>query len=225
MDDELLPVSEEGLQLKREWPTWILIGALWAFSLWALPRLPAQVAVHWGLDGKPNGWASPLQAALLLPGLITLVYGLSLAFLNGPFDFRAARSMDPALARRVRLLLVLFLGGLQALTLGGALRKGTPGDTAILALLALFFILLGNLMPRLEPNALVGIRIPPTLEDRGVWRRTHRMGGWVFMAGGLLQLAACLLPGRVANPVVMGLVVATVLVPIGYAYRIRPAQP
>ncbi|WP_306597814.1 SdpI family protein [Geothrix sp. 21YS21S-2] len=225
MDDELLPVSEEGLQLRREWPSWVLLAAVWGFSLWAAPRLPAQVAVHWGLDGRPNGWASPLQAALLLPGLLTVVYGLSLLFLNGPFDFRAARSMDPALARRVRLLLVLFLGGLQALTLGGALRGGAPGATGILALLALFFILLGNLMPRLEPNALVGIRIPPTLEDRAVWKRTHRLGGRVFMAGGLLQLAACLLPGPVAGPVVMALIGAMVVVPVVYAYRIRPAQP
>jgi uncharacterized membrane protein len=224
MDDELLPVTEEGLQLGKEWPSWILLAAVWGYSLWALPRLPARVPVHWGLDGQPNGWTSPLGAAILLPALLTVVYGLSLLFLNGPFDFRAARSMDPALARRVRLLLVLFLGGLQGLVLGGALR-GSLGDTAILALMALFFVFLGNLLPRLEPNALVGIRVPPTLEDRDIWKRTHRVGGRVFMAGGLLQLAACLLPGPLAGPVVIALVGVMVLVPVVYAYRIRPGQP
>lgn len=229
MDDELLPetVSPEGLrgQVAKEWPSWVLLIGVWAFSLWAWPRLPAEVPVHWGLDGQPNGWASPGQAAVLLPAILTLVYGLSLFFLNGPFDFRAARSMDPALARRIRLLLVLFLGSLQGLTLGIPLRGGSLKVTAILALLALFFILLGNLMPRLEPNALVGIRIPPTLEDRGVWKRTHRMGGRVFMAGGALQLVACLLPGPLASGVVMALLAGMVAAPVMYAYRIRPDQP
>lgn len=226
MDDELLPgqMTEEGQRasLWEEWPSWALLAGIWAFSLWAWPRLPAGVPIHWGFDGKPNGWASPREAALLLPAISTGAYALTLLFLNARFDFKAARLMDPALARRVRFLLVCLLATLQGLTLGLPLRGGTLKGAMVLVPLALFFILFGNLMPRLEPNAWAGIRIPPTLEDRGVWKRTHRLSGRLFVTGGMLQLLACLLPEPIAQIVVMGLLLVMILIPVLYAYRIRP---
>lgn len=34
------------------------LGALWGFALWAWPRLPQTVPVHFGADGAPDRWAS-----------------------------------------------------------------------------------------------------------------------------------------------------------------------
>lgn len=206
----------------EEWPSWVILAGIWAFSLWAWPRLPAQVPIHWGFRGQVDGWATPLQAAVIMPGFLTGIYALMLLYFNARFDFKAARLMDPAVARRVRFLVVFMFAALQGLMLAAPLKGGTLKATGINALLGVFFVLLGNLMPRLEPNAWVGIRIPPTLEDRTVWKRTHRLGGKVFVTGGLLSLLACLLPASIAEPVFLGILLAMALIPIVYAYRIRP---
>ena len=48
----------------------------------------------------------------------------------------------------------------------------------------------GNLLPRLRPNAIIGIRTPWTLRDHGVWMRTHRIAGYGFVLWGFLLMAA-----------------------------------
>ena len=44
------------------------------FSLWAAPRLPAQVPSHWNAAGQVDGYSSPSFAMYLLPAL-TLGFG------------------------------------------------------------------------------------------------------------------------------------------------------
>jgi len=37
--------------MRKMLPAFLVTAAVLAFSLWALPQLPAQVATHWGVDG------------------------------------------------------------------------------------------------------------------------------------------------------------------------------
>lgn len=198
-----------------------MLAALWAFSLWILPRLPARVPMHWNLHGQVDGWAGPLQGAVLLPALATGTYLLILAFDWGRLDFLAARAMAPATTRQVRLLVLALLGGLHAVNLLAAARGGVLPFNATLVVLCLFSVLLGNLMPRLEPNAWVGIRVPPTLEDREVWRATHRKAGHWMVLAGVLGLPLSLLPARWSGPLTLPLILLPLLAATVLAYRLR----
>ena len=56
----------------------LLLGMV-SFALWAWPRLPNRIPVHFGIDGQPDGWAErSLASWFLLPGiaiLLTLLMG------------------------------------------------------------------------------------------------------------------------------------------------------
>ena len=90
------PTPETRREIRKEWPAWLILAALWGGSLLLLRRLPARVPVHWNLQGQADRWGSPLEAALLLPALAAGVYLLILAFDWGRMDFKAARAMSPA---------------------------------------------------------------------------------------------------------------------------------
>ena len=49
---------------------------------------------------------------------------------------------------------------------------------------------IGNVIPRLRPNRVIGIRTRHTLSDRGVWMSTHRIAGYIAVACGLAIAAA-----------------------------------
>ena len=63
----------------------------------------------------------------------------------------------------------------------------------------------------------MGIKLPWTLNDEENWNRTHRMAGWLWMAGGLVILLNTFLRfGKEWLMVVIFAVIA--LVPMGYSF-------
>jgi uncharacterized membrane protein len=183
-------------------------------------RLPARVPVHWNIQNQVDGWGSPWPAAFLLPIIATVVYLLILVRDWGRIDFKAARAMSPATTRQVRILTLLLVGAMQGLILVSTLR-GVFQTSLFCACMFGFFILLGNLLPRLEPNAWVGIRVAPTLESREVWKETHRFAGKLWVIGGVLLLPTSLLREPLALPICIASLSLLAFVPMIYAYRLR----
>jgi uncharacterized membrane protein len=59
----------------------LLLLAMVGFAVWAWPRLPDRIPVHFGIDGRPDGWADrSLASWFLLPGIAILLTALMGAF-------------------------------------------------------------------------------------------------------------------------------------------------
>jgi uncharacterized membrane protein len=152
------------------------------------PRLPAQVPVHFTLEGVPDGWASRPVGALLAPGLAlgqwwVLRHGGTVL----PGRTRAALARSP-----VHVVALLGVGLLTALhlcvlysALGGSRAVGTPMALAV----GVFCVLAGQVLPRLRRNPLAGFRTPWALLSDEAWQRTQRFGGYALTLGGLAVLA------------------------------------
>lgn len=138
-------------QLDRT-PLWVtLLGVLGPFVVSAVTavallrigsRLPERVAVHWGLNGQPNGWESPASAiavAIVLPSIVPFVVvavgiGMRLMRVLAPiatatavfiacltggttWDQRDGGSADPDRWLLIGLVLAGIIGVLMALIL------------------------------------------------------------------------------------------------------------
>lgn len=81
--------------------------------------------------------------------------------------------------------------GAIAITLGFAL------DMVRLVVFALgvLLIVLGNILPKSQPNAFAGMRLPWTLDDPANWQATNRLSGILMMVGGFAMALAALLIG------------------------------
>ena len=58
----------------------------------------------------------------------------------------------------------------------------------ISALIGVFFIVLGNYMPKLQQNYTIGIKLPWTLNSEENWNRTHRLGGKLYIVMGIAMI-------------------------------------
>jgi uncharacterized membrane protein len=84
---------------------------------------------------------------------------------------------------------------------------------------SLSWLLMGNILGKVRPNATTGIRTPWTYRSPEVWRRTHRLAGRLMVLAGVLGLlGALLLPGMLALWLVVGLVLVSALGPAAYSY-------
>jgi uncharacterized membrane protein len=196
------------------------IAALFAslgFSLWALPRLPERVVTHWGVSGQPDGWSPPLAAALLLP-VLGLVGAAFLTIVPRIDPRRASFELHASTYWLVCNAVLVFLAALQVAVIGYGLGWPISIDRLMPFALSGLLILIGNVMTRMRPNWFMGIRTPWTLSSERVWRKTHRLGGYCFVAAGIVIAAIALAgPEHVAYGVV-GAVGLAALVPAGYSY-------
>lgn len=197
----------------------ILTPYLLVFSYIALiwHRLPPVIVSHYNLTGQPDGWMPKEKALLVMAGLGLFIY-LLLRFLP-KLDFSAM--VQPAVFQRMRfvmsLLMTVAIGSLFYLaTQSGGLQSS---QGAMLALISLGIAAVGNYMSILKPNWFIGIRTPWTLQNNRVWMRTHRLGGRLMVAGGLLgALLAVLVPAPYTVGAVVAVLLIVTLVPVVYSY-------
>jgi uncharacterized membrane protein len=193
-------------------------------------KFPATVAIHWGIDGRPNGWASKEVGLLLLPA-ITLAASVLTAYL--PMLDRRVRDQGPEkqasfreVVRVISLGTTAFMSGMALLI--DAVALGWKIDMLFVVSLAtlLLFALLGNYMPKLRPNRYVGIRTPWTLKSPEVWTRTHRLFGRIMLWGALALVPFCLL---LPSPFFLALLlIYLAVISFGsmiYSYRCSRSQP
>lgn len=86
---------------------------MFAIALWTISELPAgaQIAVHWGGDGEPNGWMGKWPGLLFIPVLAILVSFMASIFPQG-YSSPGKLSL-PVHAQRsvyVCVLLILTIG-------------------------------------------------------------------------------------------------------------------
>lgn len=184
-------------------------------------RLPEQVATHFGVNGEPNGWSSKGFAVFGLPLFIFAVHLLcTLATEKDPRSVGYPKAMK---------LLTLWICPVvswicAAVTYGYALGWNTDGmGSVILLFLGFLLLIIGNYLPKIKQNYYLGIKLPWTYADEENWNKTHRLGGKVWVIGGLLILANYFLKVKGLEIVVL---VAVILIPTIYswAYSIRKDQ-
>ena len=173
----------------------ILIGL--GISASAYSRLPASVTPDWSRVVPfvaSNETMPRLPFVLLFPVVaIALWAGLAAgarvsgrrggAFLNDETGAKAIERFEPTyaivvtgvvgLVMLLHVALVASVAGWPDWTMNGAGVVLGLGTAAI-----------GNLMPRVKPNWIAGIRTRATLSDPALWTRTHRyFGGLLVLVG------------------------------------------
>jgi uncharacterized membrane protein len=199
------------------WYPFVAVVAAFGFSMWAYDRLPLRVPIHWGIDGRANGWGSRSVGAYLLP-VVLLALTLLLRFLPSIDPRRASyakfqRTYDGVVAAFATVML-----GVHVTVIGAAIGWPVSVSRVITVLIGSLFVVLGNALPRARPNWFFGIRTPWTLASDRVWERTHRLGGITFVAAGLITLGTVWLPPRTGAVAMLTAIAAASLVPIVLSY-------
>ncbi len=201
---------------------WIGVGCLLTMALasaLAYGHLPDSVPTHWNINGEVDGYASRLSSVLFLPSLAALLWVLMRALVR--FDPISQHESTGVYLHKASNALAAFMLVVHLATLGnGAGLKLNMVQIVALAEGALL-TLIGNTMGRLRRNSWAGIRLPWTLNDAEIWRRTHRVGARAFVLAGIVtMLSALFLSGTAVFAVVMAAVMGATLFTVGYSYRL-----
>ncbi len=188
----------------------ILLPILAGMLLWN--QLPADIPTHWNAAGEIDGWSSKGFA----------VFGLPLFLLALQWVAVFATSADPKKQNHSGKILhfVFWIVPLMSILLSAVMFCTALGtEVRIVEVLMIFtgflFVVIGNYLPKCQQNYTIGIKIPWTLNSEENWNRTHRLAGFVWVAGGL----AIVLAGFFGFFVLLvPVTLAMVLVPLIHSY-------
>lgn len=187
-----------------------------AAAIWAYPQLPPRVATHWNIRGEADGYSGRFVGAFVMPLVILAVAGIA----------RVLPKIDPKGRNYPKFhdtywLLIngvlIVVGVLHLAVLGNAVGAPVPIQRVIPFALGFLFVVVGNYLGRVQPNWFLGIRTPWTLSSDTVWRKTHRLGAWVFVIAGLLFMASAFGPAARGGAPLVVVIIGLVMVPVFYS--------
>lgn len=191
----------------------ILIPMVLGLLLWN--RLPEQITTHWGINNTPDGWT----------GKGIVVFGLPLLMLAVQWIGVMLTSLDPKMKDTdgKPLKIVLWLCPVLCLVVscviyGYALGIDLNMDNVALLVVGMLFLVIGNYLPKCKQSYTLGIKLPWTLKNEANWNATHRLGGKVWMLGGLLLMLCVFAPKNLLAIALLVILPGLVLVPVVYSF-------
>ncbi len=196
---------------------WILSFLPLGLILLCYSRLPEQVPLQWGMDGLVRYGE---KRELLLIGGLSVVMGPMFLWLPRIDPRRENYRRFQRYYEWISLMVLVFLLLMTLMVLSESFWPGRiVVYQAVMILISLLFLVLGNLLPKVKNNFFMGIRTPWTLSDPDIWNRTNRLGGKLFFGVGLYgMLASLILPEEVLFWSFMAAILAAALIPCVCSY-------
>ncbi|NMA91070.1 MAG: SdpI family protein [Amphibacillus sp.] len=196
-----------------------LIMIIFSISLWLIfyRQLPEQVPMQWGADGSVNWTASKFVALLVNNGMYILLYLLLMFSPKIDPKKNNYKQFSRSYEIMVYAILGLFLI-INVVVLFKSLGYPLEINFFIPFLIGLLLMIFGNYMQTIKPNWFIGIRTPWTLDNETVWRKTHRLGGKIFIILGLILMITPFLSDQYVLPVILISVIVGSLIPMIYSF-------
>lgn len=178
-------------------------------------QLPEVVPTHFAMDGTPDGWSSRATAVFGLPVFMAALNGICF-WASGRMEKRQERKVAPdklmALTQWIPAVISLIM---VPTTLLSAAGREVPLTMILSLFLGLTFLIVGNYLPKCKMNPYIGIKLPWTYSSEENWNKTHRLGGFVWVAAGVVMLLSAILGSNLLMGTAIG---AGLLIPAVYSY-------
>ncbi|MDP5277002.1 SdpI family protein [Chengkuizengella axinellae] len=196
----------------------LIIAAIPIFAaILVYDQLPEQLATHFNVYGEPDSFTSKFAFIIIFSIVVILV----------PFLVKLSKYIDPKRANYIkferafeitRIAITVLLSGVYGIMILYNLGYNIDIIMVVYILVGLNFIILGNYMGQFRHNYFIGVRLPWTLSNEEVWRKTHRLAGPVMMISGILLLVCIFLPEFIALWILVIIVLSSVMIPTIYSY-------
>jgi len=202
----------------KESVLWVLIVLPYVYLAAIWDKLPVQVPTHFDIEGAADSWSNKSTFLFIIGGFGIGIYVLMLLI---PFidPKKKIRQMGEKYYT-LRFTLTFFFSLLAILLIYMSKANGVDHHNMLFALIGALFAMLGNYFQAVRPNYFIGIRTPWTLENEQVWKKTHRLGGQLWMVGGvLIAILAFFINNPNTSSIIFGIIISLmIIVPVVFSY-------
>jgi uncharacterized membrane protein len=205
------------LTLKKELPLIGIVLAPFVYLAIIWNILPEKVPTHWNYKGEVDKWGDKYSLIVLLFLLPVLTYVLMVVIPK--IDPKKKIGQMGGKYYQLKFILVLFMSTLAFIILHISVNQSTSSANLIFIPIGVLFIALGNYFKVIQPNYFIGIKTPWTLENKEIWKLTHKMAGKLWIVGGLLiVLGSLTLDKSIFIYILITIIAIISIVPVVYSY-------
>lgn len=192
-----------------------------------LPFLPDQIPAHYGFDNQVTRWGSKYET-LIFP-VITILMGYFLLIMAKIAAKQESSGKNNENVCIITGIVTLIIFNVMTCYFLYTDFKGIEDLSSVsvniyqilFGLLGIFMIVVGNIMPKLRMNSLIGLRTPWSLKNEITWKKSQRFGGISFILSGIIIIIIsillhdfhCLLWSMVT-------IVITTIIDVVYTFRV-----
>lgn len=211
------------MNLKKELPLIGIVLLPFLYLAYVWNQLPAKVPLHYNIKGEIDRYGDKSELILIpiLTSVLMYIIFVAVPYIDPKKQIqKMGRKYDT-----LKWVTTTFMSVLAMFIIYISKNNSETNPSYILLLCGVLFIILGNYFKTIKSNYFIGIRTPWTLENELVWKETHKLGGKIWFAGGLLVIVSSLVFKEKINFIIfMAITTIMVLVPVVYSYLLFKKQ-
>lgn len=205
-------------------------------TLTVLSVFPDEIPVHFNFYGVADRWGSKYEM-MIMP--VVMVFMLGIWFIcdkkyRKEADASGDEKKNAEAKANLKVMDITFtLCSILFLVLNAVflyMSYSQLDSTQVVAfdsmrittvLTGIFFVVMGNFLPKAKKNSMVGFRFPWTQYNDVTWTKCNRFAGYVMVICGLLTAIGGLILGEIgASVLLMVTVFGSLIVMLIYAYLV-----
>jgi len=157
-------------------------------TIFIYTSLPGKIPIHWNVKGEIDAYRS--KSFIWFTALLPLVIYLLMIYIPEIDPKRESYKKHKKAYEILINILVPFFIMIHWIAIFSALGYPVSIARIIPIGIGILFLVIGNYMGQIRPNYTFGIKLPWTLADETVWKKTHRVGSITFILSGLIFIIA-----------------------------------
>jgi len=207
------------LFLKNEWLNILVAISPFLYLALIWQGLPDIIPTHWNAAGEIDDYGSKYMLVLLgfmLPVLTYMIFTL--------VPYLKSWGWQPSSVikyNKFKFIITVLMSAL-AIYIMYITYHQSRFTLRIFTIIGLIFTIIGNYLPTIKRNKLIGIRTPWTLSDDRNWMKTHQFSGPLWVIGGISILLISLMENELENVHIFILIIifTIAILPFLYSYYI-----
>ena len=193
-----------------------------------LPFLPEKIPAHYNFAGEIDRWGSKFET-LIFPA-VTFAMGFFMLWMA-----KISAKQEEGGKNNEKIVFYTGMGIslwftamhcfsiYKAFSAAGSMSYAHEADInqLICVLFGISMVIMGNFMPKLRNNSIIGLRTSWSTKNDITWKKCQLFGGISFMiCGALMIILGIFMEGYAAMCAVLGLLVLDTIICIIYSYKI-----
>ena len=156
-----------------------------ATAIYFEPLMPSKMASHWNWQGNVDGYMNKGFALFFFP---FLMIALNFLFYFIPKIDPQKKNIEKFWNSYDSFILIfnIFMFYIYSITIIWNMGFNVNMNAVLMPAMAVLFYACGDLMKNSKMNYSIGIKLPWTLANEGVWDKTHKLGEKLFKLTALI---------------------------------------